>query len=67
MGDWLVSADVPARSRFVVSPMHETVAAMMALDQPFDAAGRAFCAAHRTAYLAMLRAHPMRAALVGRA
>jgi len=47
--------------------MHETVAAMMALDQPFDAAGRAFCAGHRTACLAMLRAHPMRAALVGRA
>jgi len=60
VGDWIVSADVLARSRFLVSPMHETVAAMTALDRQFDAADRAFAALHREAYDAMLEAHPVR-------
>lgn len=67
MGDWLVSADLLARSSFVLSPMHETVAALMSLDRPFGGAERAFCAQYRPAYQAMLEAHPVRDALVRRA
>ena len=31
MGNWIVGADVLARSRFAISPLAETVSALMAL------------------------------------
>jgi DNA-binding transcriptional ArsR family regulator len=54
---WVVSADLLARSRFVVSPLSETVAALTVLSRP-DLPGtpwiRSFRALHREAYLGML-------------
>ena len=58
MGTWQISADLLARSRFVVSPRIETVAALNDLVRPSDAAGRAFAAAHRESFDAMLDDHP---------
>ncbi len=34
MGTWVVPADLLARSRFVVSPLNETVAALTVLSRP---------------------------------
>jgi DNA-binding transcriptional ArsR family regulator len=66
MGSWVVTADLLARSRFVVSPFSETVAAMMALSRP-DPPGtpwiRSFRALHREAYLGMLAEDELRAAV----
>ena len=60
---WLVSADLLARSRFVVSPFSETVAALTVLSPP-DPPGtpwiRSFRALHREAYLAMLAENKLR-------
>lgn len=54
---WLLSADLLARSRFVISPFTETVAALTVLSPP-DPPGtpwiRSFRALHREAYLGML-------------
>jgi DNA-binding transcriptional ArsR family regulator len=59
-----VSADLLARSRFVVSPISETVAALMVLSRP-DPPGtpwiRSFRALHREACLAMLAEDKLRA------
>jgi DNA-binding transcriptional ArsR family regulator len=66
MGTWEISADLLSRARFVVSPMGETVAALMALARPGDATERAFAAAHLEAFNAMLAEHPGRAALLRR-
>jgi DNA-binding transcriptional ArsR family regulator len=63
---WVVSADLLARSRFVISPLSETVAALMVLGRP-DPPGtpwiRSFRALHREAYLAMLAEDELRAAM----
>ena len=60
---WLVSADLLAHSRFVVSPFSETVAALTVLSTP-DPPGtpwiRSFRALHREAYLAMLAENKLR-------
>jgi hypothetical protein len=64
MGTWQISADLLARSRFVVSPRIETVAALNDLVRPSDAAGRAFAAAHRESFEAMLAEHPVRRAVL---
>lgn len=66
MGTWVVPADLLARSRFVVSPLNETVAALTVLSRP-DPPGvpwqRAFRSAHREAYVEHVAADPVRAAL----
>ncbi|MGW5238453.1 ArsR/SmtB family transcription factor [Monashia sp. NPDC004114] len=64
MGTWRISADLLARSRFVVSPRIETVGALNDLVRPSDPAGRAFAATHREAFEAMLEAHPVRRAVL---
>ena len=68
MGRWIVSADLLARSRFVISPFSETVAALTVLSRP-DVPGipwqRAFRALHREAYLEMLAADAVRQAVAG--
>jgi DNA-binding transcriptional ArsR family regulator len=65
---WLLSTDVLARSRFVVSPFSETVAALMILTRP-DPPGtpwiRSFRALHREACLAMLAQDELRAVVAG--
>lgn len=66
MGAWILPVDLLARSRFVVSPLAETVAALTVLSGP-DAAGlpweHSFRAQHREAYLRMLAASDIRAAI----
>ncbi|WP_395694468.1 ArsR family transcriptional regulator [Nocardioides sp.] len=69
MGTWRVPADLLARSRFQVSPLNETVAALTLLDEGATLSApwqRAFHARHREAYAEMLAADPVRAALRGR-
>ena len=58
MGAWRVTADLLANSRFVVSPLAETVAAMTVLDAPSGPSQAAFRGANRAAYDEMLAAHP---------
>jgi hypothetical protein len=61
---WLVSADLLARSRFVVSPFSETVAAVTILsrsDLPGAPWIRSFRALHREAHLGMLAEDGLRA------
>ena len=68
MGTWLVPADLLARSRFLVSPLNETVAALTVLSAPSSPGvpwQRSFRAAHREAYAEMLADDPVRAALAG--
>lgn len=66
MGTWLVPADLLARSRFVVSPLSETVAALALLSLP-GLPGvpwqRAFHASHREAYAEMLAGEELRQVL----
>ncbi len=68
MGTWLVPADLLARSRFQVSPLAETVAALTVLSLP-EPPGvpwqRAFHATHREAYAEMLADDPLRATISG--
>jgi DNA-binding transcriptional ArsR family regulator len=64
MGTWQISADLLARSRFVVSPRIETVGALNDLVRPSDPEGRALAAAHGEAFRAMLDAHPGRRAVL---
>jgi DNA-binding transcriptional ArsR family regulator len=70
MGTWVVSADLLARSRFVISPFCETVAAVTILSRP-DTPGipwqRAFRERHREAYLALLARDEVRGAIVDHA
>ncbi|MFF2026148.1 transcriptional regulator [Streptomyces sp. NPDC058171] len=66
MGWWHVTTDTLAASRFVVSPLSETTAALMSLERgtathPGD---RAWLAAHRPAYRCRLAADPVTAQLV---
>jgi DNA-binding transcriptional ArsR family regulator len=67
---WVVSADLLARCRFVVSPFSETVAALTVLSTP-DPPGtpwiRSFRALHREAYLGMLAEDQLRAVVAGHA
>src|SRR4051794_23553602 len=66
MGTWLVPADLLARSRFVVSPLSETVAALTLLSRPDPARApwqRTFRAAHREAYAELLASDPVLPAL----
>jgi DNA-binding transcriptional ArsR family regulator len=65
---WVVSADLLARSRFVVSPFSETVAAAMILDRPNPPGTpwiRSFRALHREAYLGMLAEDQLRTVVAG--
>jgi DNA-binding transcriptional ArsR family regulator len=67
---WVLSADLLARSRFVISPFSETVAALTVLSPP-DPPGipwvRSFRALHREAYLAMLAEDKLRAVVADHA
>jgi len=67
MGSWRVSADLLASSRFVLSPMAETVAALTVLEAPNGPWQQVFHAANRDAYAEMLARHPVRRDLVRRA
>ena len=58
MGTWQISADLFARSRFVLSPLAEVTGTLGALMQPVDADERALAAGHREAFTAMLDAYP---------
>ncbi|MFF8569173.1 ArsR/SmtB family transcription factor [Streptomyces albidoflavus] len=66
MGWWLVGADTLARSRFVVSPLAETVARLMDLEAGTAAypGERLWHDTHLTAYRARLAADPVAAAVV---
>ncbi|WP_436739999.1 ArsR/SmtB family transcription factor [Streptomyces sp. BBFR102] len=66
MGWWLVGADTLATSRFVVSPLTETVARLMDLETGTAAypGERAWLDAHLAAYRARLAADPVAAAVV---
>ena len=64
MGTWQISADLLARSRFVVSPRIEAAAALSHILRPSDPMTRAFSRAHRESFEAMLDEHPRRRALV---
>ena len=62
MGTWLVPADLLARSRFVVSPLNETVAALTLLSGSNELAmpwQRAFRASHREAFAELLADDPV--------
>lgn len=63
MGWWQVSADTLAASRFVISPLAETTAALLALELgPAAHPGeKAWLDAHRTAYTRRLAADPVAA------
>ena len=66
MGTWIVPADLLAHSRFLISPLSETVAALTALSAPYPSGApwqRAFRALHREAYLEMLAADEARRAI----
>lgn len=65
MGTWKISADLLARSRFVVSPMADVVAALGSLTGPGDASERAFAAANAEAFAAMLDEYPGRRSVLG--
>jgi DNA-binding transcriptional ArsR family regulator len=67
MGSWRVTADLLASSRFVVSPMAETVAALTVLEVPLGPWQQSFHAANRAAFDEMLARHPVRRDLVRRA
>lgn len=68
MGVWLVDADVLARSRFVVSPLVETVAALKTLAglSPVLPAQRVWLDSHRPGYRSRLAADPFAEAFVRR-
>ncbi|MEU0517948.1 transcriptional regulator [Streptosporangium sp. NPDC006007] len=65
MGVWRVGADVLARSRFTVSPLAETVAALLALHRGRPVSGREpWLRAHIPAYRDRLAANPVEALFV---
>ncbi len=66
MGTWQITADVLARTRFLVSPKAEAVAALEALGQPRDPSERAFQTAHGEAFQVMLDTYPLRRAVLER-
>jgi DNA-binding transcriptional ArsR family regulator len=61
MGWWQVSADTLAGSRFVISPLAETTASLIALDRGVAAhpGERQWLDAHRAAYQRYTRDHPV--------
>lgn len=63
MGIWLLSADLLARARFVVSPLAEVSATIGALLQPADPSERVLAATVGPTFREMLREHPTRAAV----
>ena len=63
MGVWLMSADLLANARFVVSPLADVNAVLGALQQPRDPSERVLAATVGPAYRDMLREHPVRAAV----
>jgi DNA-binding transcriptional ArsR family regulator len=68
MGTWAIPADLLARSRFVISPLSESTAALLLLNAASSSGipwERTFRAAHHEAYAEMLTADPRRAALAG--
>jgi DNA-binding transcriptional ArsR family regulator len=68
MGTWLVRADLLARSRFQISPLAETVAALTVLSAPEEPGvpwQRTFHATHREAYAEMLAGDPLRSTISG--
>ena len=67
MGSWRVSADLLASSRFQLSPMAETVAALTLLERPLGPWQQAFHTASRAAFDDMMTRHPVRRDLVRRA
>lgn len=67
MGSWRVPVDLLASSRFVLSPMTETVAALMVLEVPKGPWQQVFHATNRDAFEEMLTRHPVRRDLVHRA
>ncbi|MET8575631.1 winged helix-turn-helix domain-containing protein [Streptomyces sp. NPDC005012] len=66
MGLWLLDADTLARGRFVLSPLAETVAALMDLDQAvaFHPGQRGWLAAHLPAFRERLAGDAVAAAVV---
>ncbi|MGH3445526.1 MAG: ArsR/SmtB family transcription factor [Nocardioidaceae bacterium] len=66
MGTWRISADLLAKSRFVISPKADVAAAIGCLLRPDGPAERAFAAAHGEAFRAMLEEHPGRRAVLDR-
>ncbi|MCX5375115.1 ArsR family transcriptional regulator [Streptomyces sp. NBC_00091] len=66
MGWWRIDTDALARSRFLVSPLAETTAALMALERrtPAHPAERAWLADRLPHYRAYLAAEPLAAELV---
>ncbi len=66
MGWWKVAADTLAMSRFVVSPLAETIASLKALDRGTAAHSgeRQWLDTHRTAYRRQLAADPITELLV---
>src|ERR1700722_11972865 len=67
---WLLSADLLARSRFVIPPFTETVAALTVRAPPAPPSTpwvRSFRALHREAYLAMLAEDTLRAVVADHA
>jgi DNA-binding transcriptional ArsR family regulator len=66
VGLWLINADTLAGSRFVVSPLDETLACLIALyrDTPAHPGERDWLAAHREAYRHRLAVDPLTARLV---
>ena len=67
MGSWRVSADLLASSRFALSPMAETVAALTVLEMPLGPWQQVFHAANRDAFDEMMARHPARRDLLRRA
>ena len=66
MGSWIIPADLLAGSRFAVSPMLETVAALTVLQAPSGPWQLAFHAAHQEAFAALLADDPLLGALAER-
>lgn len=66
MSSWRLPVDLLAHSRFVLSPLAETVGALTVLDAPVGPSERAFHTANRAAYDSMLREHPKRRAIAER-
>lgn len=66
MGWWRVNADTLATSRFVISPLAETVACLITLNQPAagDPAARTWLDAHQPAYREWVAGDPVTDLLV---
>ena len=66
MGWWRVNADTLAESRFVISPLAEATASLIALERGTAAhpGERAWLDAHQTAYRKRLAGDPVTALLV---